>query len=336
MTAWGGVFLYILMHPAAWARLSGAIAEAAPGARALHLDAAGGLIDPDGDPAPADARPEVFWHSVDLMGDDDAGRYLDHALAAEGLDWMQTMQAGLDNPVFADLLRRGLRIAKSSAQSGAIAEYVLAHVLSIIHPIDAQRQAQAARDWRNTPFREISGGVWLLVGLGNIGGEIAKRARAFGARVVGVRRQARRHDGVDQVASLADLPRLLPQADVVVLCCALNEQTRHLADAGFFAAMKESAILVNVGRGGLLDEAALLASLDRGRPHRAGLDVFETEPLPADSPLWAHPAVRVSAHTSTAGAGTAARGDEAFLENLRRAAAGKPLRDQVDPKTILG
>ena len=124
---------------------------------------------------------------------------------------------------------------------------------------------------------------------------------------------------------------MLPDSDVVVLACPLTAQTRHMANDAFFAALKRGAILVNIGRGGLVDEAALRRGLDAGRPAHAVLDVFETEPLPTDSWLWDHPQVRVSAHCSNDCDGLIARGDALFLENLHRFLAGEALLHEAHP-----
>jgi phosphoglycerate dehydrogenase-like enzyme len=125
-----------------------------------------------------------------------------------------------------------------------------------------------------------------------------------------------------------------PEADVVVLACSLNDQTRELADTAFFAAMKPGSILVNVARGGVVDDRALMAALDRGKVATAILDVFDTEPLPADDPLWTHPGVRLTPHTSFAGDGVQGRWDALFLDNIGRFARGEPLERVVDPTEL--
>ena len=142
------------------------------------------------------------------------------------------------------------------------------------------------------------------------------------------------HPLADRTLALKDLPGVLPDADVVVLAPALNDQTRGMCDEAFFKAMKPGSILINIGRGGLVDEDALRAGLDRDQPAHAVLDVFQTEPLPADSWFWDHPKVRVSAHTSNSGDGNAARGDELFLENLRRYLAKEPLLNEAHPSEV--
>jgi len=215
-----------------------------------------------------------------------------------------------------------------------IAEYVVANAIAELHPIAAHRAAQAERKWKSVPFREISQTSWLIIGYGHIGEEVARRVKAFGARVVGIRRSPKPSEFADQVATLADLPLLLPQADVVVLACALNDQTRDLANAKFFAAMKQNSLLINIARGGVVVEDDLLTALARKAPGLAILDVFREEPLPATSQFWSHPQVRVTAHTSAAGSGTIPRGDKLFLSNLKRYAAGEPLLNEVNASSL--
>ena len=176
---------------------------------------------------------------------------------------------------------------------------------------------------------------WVVIGFGAIGAGVGRIARGFGARVTGVRRSQASDAQADAIAALGDLPRLLPDADVVVLTCPLTPQTRNLADAGFLAAMKPGSVLVNIGRGGLVDEDALLAALDRGIPEHAVLDVFQTEPLPPESPFWSHPRVFVTPHNSGVTDGQAARIDAAFVENLGRYVRGEPLLHEEDPKDVL-
>ncbi len=149
-----------------------------------------------------------------------------------------------------------------------------------------------------------------------------------------VRRSTAADPLADLVAQQADLPRLLPDADVVVLACPLTDETRGMADAAFFQALKPGSILINIGRGQLVDEDALKAGLDRDQPAHAVLDVFQTEPLPAESWFWTHPKVRVTAHTSNGGLGLMDRGDAQFLENLRRFLAEEPLLNEADRSEV--
>ena len=188
---------------------------------------------------------------------------------------------------------------------------------------------------RQAIFREISRTNWLIVGYGPIGQEVARRAKAFGATTTVVRRSPATGELVDRAGTLADLPKFLPDADVVVLACPLNTATRGMAGADFFAAMKPDAVLVNIARGALIDDAAMMAALDAGKFDTAVLDVFHTEPLPADDPLWAHPKIRITSHTSFSGSGVRQRWDDLFVDNLPRFARGEPMRNVVNPDDIV-
>jgi phosphoglycerate dehydrogenase-like enzyme len=279
-------------------------------------------------------QPDAFWLSMDFIL---AGRFdqtFDMILGQPSIRWVQTCNAGLDHGRYAEVAARGIRISNSDAQAVAIAEYTMAQVLSVYHPIDAQRAAQRRRAWVQTPFEEISRTTWLIVGYGHIGSAIGERARAFGARVIAVRRRPGRARGADETGRSEDLPALLPRADVVVLACPLTEATRRLANRRFFARMKPGAVIVNIARGGLVDDAALLDALDSEKVRAAILDVVTTEPPPRSSRFWVHPAVRMTAHTSFAGNGTMPRGDDLFLENLARYTSGRRLRNEVDLRSL--
>jgi phosphoglycerate dehydrogenase-like enzyme len=225
-------------------------------------------------------------------------------------------------------------LTTSHGQAVGMADYVLAGVLDAFQRGPERRAAQAAGEWKMFPFREVLGSTWLIIGFGAVGQGVARRAKSFGARIIGVRRDQTADSLADVIAPLEAVRSHLPQADVVVLCAPLNADTRHLANAAFFAGMKSGAVLANVGRGALVDEAALLAALERGAPGHAVLDVFETEPLPAESSLWAHPKVSVSAHCSGVTGAQDGRNRELFLDNLGRYLRGQPLLYEVDPKDL--
>jgi len=255
-------------------------------------------------------------------------------LKSQRLRWVHTGAAGVDGPIWRQLVDKGAELTTGHGQAVSIAEYVLAGVLEYFQRWPERHAAQAERRWARLPFREVAGTRWLIVGFGAIGEAVAERARAFGADITGVRRSGAPHPAADRMDKLADLRALLPDADVVVLAAPLNAETQDLADAGFFGAMKRGSVLVNVGRGGLVDEAALLAALEAGAPEHALLDVFRTEPLPDDSPFWNHPKVSLTGHASAFGSGQTARNDALFLENLRRRLAGEPLLYPADPRDL--
>ncbi|HEY8573739.1 D-2-hydroxyacid dehydrogenase [Phenylobacterium sp.] len=295
-----------------------------------------GELTLDGQPVSLeDAAPEAAWANADVWFGPVARDYSVSLLKAPSLKWLQSGAAGFDHPIFSQLVARGVRLTTSHGQAVGMAEYVIAGVLDHLGRWPERRAAQAAREWKRMQVREIMDTHWVVIGFGAIGEGVARRAKAFGARVVGVRRSQGSHPCADEIAALADLPRLLPRADVVVLACPLTPETRHLVDAEFLATMRPGSVLVNVGRGGLVDEPALLAALDRGVPEHVLLDVFETEPLPADSPFWAHPRVSLTPHNSGATEGQGGRNDELFVENLGRYVRGEPLLNEADPKDVL-
>ena len=278
---------------------------------------------------------DYLWLGPDLAGGKYGSLPFDVALGCKRIEVVQTFNAGLDHPAYKQLAERDVRICNSSAQSVAISEYVMAHALHAIAPIEERRTLQQQREWKRTPFREIAGMHWIIVGYGPIGRETAKRAKAFGASITVVRRSGTRDENVDRVATLAQLPALLPEADVIVLACPLNDETRALANARFFDNTRQNAILINIARGGLIEEAALLQALDSGRLGQAVLDVFEPEPLPEASALWTHPRILVTAHTSFDGDGTRGRWDELFFDNLPRFLRDEVLVNEVNPTDLL-
>lgn len=168
-----------------------------------------------------------------------------------------------------------------------------------------------------------------LVGIGAIGSAVARRALAFDMRVVATRRSAAvpAGDGIETAASLAEL---LAQSDHIVVAAPATPETHHLIDAEALAAVKPGAHLVNIARGSLVDQDALVAALDDGRLAMASLDVVDPEPLPADHPLFHHPKVRLSAHISWSSPDTSRRTLELFVENVARYRAGEPLAGAVD------
>jgi phosphoglycerate dehydrogenase-like enzyme len=278
--------------------------------------------------------PDLVWTTLDAYVGGLLPSLIGRILKGSKVQWMQTFNAGLDAPIFNSIMAKGVRITKSNAQAVAIAEYVVGHAISLILPIDRQRELQAGKAWKSTPYREVSQTRWALVGYGSIGREIARRIKPFGVHLTVVRRNIGPDDLADAVVGMDALPALLPQSDVVVLAPALTDETRNMCDAAFFAAMKPGSTLINIGRGGLVDEDALKVGLDTDQPAHAVLDVFQTEPLPADHWLWEHPKVRVTAHTSNSGQGTPGRGDDLFVANLEKFLAGQPLINEASPREV--
>lgn len=272
---------------------------------------------------------DMAWLSLDVLAQGKLSRFLALARRGDGVRWLHTIHAGVDLPFYAELLAAGVRLTRSPVQAPAIAEYVLAQVLAVLHELDHRRMRQRQRVWEPRDFRELRGSRWLIVGVGHVGQSIAKLAAAFGVRVHGVMRRPVAAPFLERLVDPAQMRDELPVADVVVLSCSLNDTTRGLVDRAFVDSMKEGSILVNVARGAVVDEQALLDGVVRGRPGYAVLDVTAAEPLPAASPLWSNERVVLTAHSAYRGSATVQRGDELFLENLRRLDAGEVLLHEV-------
>jgi phosphoglycerate dehydrogenase-like enzyme len=271
---------------------------------------------------------EVAWSTTDLF-EGLRRPFFGLVRRLETLRWFQSAAAGFDAPFFAELIRRGVAFTKSDVHSVPIAEYVLRAALDHFQEPERWAAAQAARRWETHEFAEVAGSRWVVVGFGSIGRQVARLALAFGATVVGVRRHPDPDDTLVAVVTPDALPEVLGQADVVALCAPSNASTQHLVDEAFLDAMAPHALLINIGRGSIVDEEALVGALDAGSIGAAVLDVFATEPLPADSPLWVHPRVRITPHNSGNGVGQADRQAALFDENLGRYLRGEPLRNLV-------
>jgi len=245
------------------------------------------------------------------------------------LRWFSVPNAGLDSPVFTAVLERGVRLTNAHVTDIPISEFVLRSVLDHYQQAERWRDAQRRRAWDRHQFREVAGTTWLIVGLGTIGQAVAVRAKAFGARVIGCRRNPTGTEPVDAVVAPNDLLSALPSADVVVLSLPSSPETPPLVDATFLASMAEGSVLVNIARGSLVDEGALLSALRQGRPAAAILDVTVTEPLPKKSALWSHPNVILTPHNSAGGFARYERYDDLLVDNLGRYARGEPLRNEV-------
>ena len=210
------------------------------------------------------------------------------------------------------------------------AETVIAAILMLNGGFLRYLGQQRRSEWRQHAFRPLAGQTLAVVGLGQIGGRVAANAKALGMRVLGVRRSAAPHPSVDALYRPEDLRRVLAEADVVSLHLRLDETTRHTIDGAALAAMKPGALLINTARGPVVDEAAVIAALEQGRLGGAYLDVFETEPLPADSPLWRLKNVVLTPHVADAVPDWTVRFAHFFAGNLERWLTGAPLENLVE------
>ncbi len=315
------------------------LAHIGPRLDALGLDVVVQTFDKSGNftidgktVGPENVSLDYMWLSSAINQDNFQAGAFDLCLKTKSISVLQTFNAGLDHPFYKKLSDKGTRICNSSAQAVAISEFVFGQLLAQFQPIVRQRELQAKKEWKITPYREISETNWIIVGFGPIGREIAKRAKAFGASTTVIRRKVEPSEAADRVGTLADLPKYLPQTDVIVLACPLSAETRGFAGAKFFEQIKTGATLINIARGALIDDAAMIRALDDGRLATALLDVFAEEPLPVSNPLWSHPKVILTSHTSFAGSGVRGRWDRLFLDNIKRYVGGQPLANEFNPK----
>jgi len=254
------------------------------------------------------------------------------------LRFVQSFSAGVDQYDRALFVERGVRLANAQGvNERAVAEHAIALILALTRQLHLARDNQQARRWRGMigdralREQELGGKTLAIVGLGRIGMRLAALARAFDMRVIGVRRTARPEPAIaDEVVAAADLSQALARADVVALTCPLTPETEGLIDAAALAALKPGALLINVARGRVVDEKALIAALASGRARAAALDCFPEEPLPAESPLWALPNVLITPHA----AGETGRYEEnvvdILVDNIERLLRGESeLRNQV-------
>jgi phosphoglycerate dehydrogenase-like enzyme len=264
----------------------------------------------------------------------------DAVRANPGLRWVQATAAGAGEQVGAaeltdEELGRVIVTSGAGVHAGPLAEFALFGMLAFAKGLPRILADQRARRWRHHPVAELSGRTLLIVGLGQIGAEVARLAAAFGMRVIGLNRTGSGdHPYVEELDRIDALGDRLPEADAIVISLPLTPQTTGLLDATAIGRIKPGATLVNVGRGGVLDEPALIDALRSDRLAGAALDVFATEPLAADSPLWELPNVLVSPHTAGLSVHENERLVSLFVENLRRYLRGEDLVNRVDPQLL--
>ena len=249
--------------------------------------------------------------------------FLHHALEEfPALRFIQLTSAGLDRVPLEQIRARGIRLCNArGVYSVPMAEFALAGVLALRKQTRYFLRMQEARRWeKRRDLRELAGSRVTILGCGSVGTECAKRFTALGCAVTGVDLFPRQDMAYEAVLPLEALDGLLPETEVLILTLPLSPETRGLLNAARIAALPPEALVVNIARGPVLDQAALTEALAAGRLSGAVLDVFETEPLPADSPLWALENVILTPHNSFVGDGNDARLARLILENLGEAA----------------
>ena len=266
----------------------------------------------------------------------------DRAESAGRLTWIQTVSAGVDRVDFSVLRERGIVLTNSSGIHAInIAEHILSLMFAFARRLpdhfDSQRQGLWNQPNRNTvnaspPAFELAGQTLFVVGMGHIGESLARRAQALDMNVVGVVRRTDkdRPAHVDRVILQSELRDSIGLADHVAICMPLTDTTRGMFDVSMLDAMKRGTFLYNIGRGAIVDQAALHERLLDGRLGGAGLDVTSPEPLPHDDPLWKLGNVIITPHTSGHSPKLWERGVDLWIDNIRRFTSGEPLRNVVD------
>jgi phosphoglycerate dehydrogenase-like enzyme len=303
--------------------------------------------DHRGDPSFArDAEGEARWRALldraeVLFGvpEDSTEGLAEVVNGLPRLRWVHATSAGAGEQVrkaglSPEALKRVVITTSSGVHAVPLAEFAILGLLAMAKELPRLIEDQRARAWPEVrrPVRELSGQTLFLLGLGEIGREVARLGKALGMRTVGFRRtEGPPPEWVDEVHGPQRLAELAGQADAMVVSLPMTEQTAGLVDRATIERLPASCIFVNIGRGGVVDEPALIDALRDRRIAGAVLDVFATEPLPADSPLWTLPNVLVTPHAAALSARENERIAELFADNLRRYLDGRPLRNIVEP-----
>ena len=282
-----------------------------------------------------DADESAFGDAEVLLLGSVAAGVLDHVVSrSPNLRWIHSAAAGVDRIATPAVRDRGLIVTNARGVfSRPIAEYVVMMSLAIARRLPQLLELQRERTWQPLRGRELSELTVGIVGYGSIGVELARLLGPFGCRIIATRRHPElgAGEGTDvELYGLDRLDELLTASDIVVVAAPLTEETAGLIGAEQLGRMREDAWLINIARGRLIDELALRRALEAGWIGGAVLDVFSEEPLPPDSPLYGTPNIVITPHTSWASDRVAERTVDLFVDNLKRHAAGEPLRNVVD------
>jgi phosphoglycerate dehydrogenase-like enzyme len=255
---------------------------------------------------------------------------------APRIKWVHSRSAGLDSLLFPELVESPVPLTNGSGVfSQSLAEFVIGAAIFFAKDFRRLIRNQDAGQWEQFDVDEIRGQTMGIIGYGDIGRACAQRAHAMGMKVLAVRRRPDRSNGdpyISGVYSTEEMLDILPQCDYVVAAAPLAPGTKHLVGEAAIARMKKTAVVMNVGRGPVIDEAALIPALESGRIRGAALDVFESEPLPAGHPFFKLQNVLLSPHCTDHTTTWLEEGMQFFLDNFNRFAAGDPLKNVVDKR----
>jgi phosphoglycerate dehydrogenase-like enzyme len=294
------------------------------------------VVDPKDTSAVADALQSA--EIAILAGDLD-----ERFTSAPNLKWIHCDHAGLTKSARPAVFERGLIVTGSAGRSGpALAEHVMMFALMLCSRYPDLYEAQKRQEWFRTPsmfdLRALYGRTIGILGMGHTGVELAKRAKAFNMTVLGYRRRdLPRPDGVDQMfcSDKGDgIDTILERADILALVLNLSDATHHLIDEAAIARMKRGSVIINLARGGVIDQDALIAALNSGHLGGAGLDVTDPEPLPQGHPLWTTTNVLITPHFTAAVPDKVDRSLEVISDNFKRYRAGEPMLNRMTAEDL--
>lgn len=256
-------------------------------------------------------------------------------LASPKLRWVHSRNAGLDSILFPELIWSPIPLTNGSGVfSQSLGEFALAAILYFAKDFPRMLRNQQARRWEQFDVDEIASQTVGIVGYGDIGRAVATRAKAMGAKVLALKRHAPAEGDplISNFYAPPQIHQMLAVCDYVVVAAPLTSETRHMISDAEFAAMKPSAVLINVGRGPVVDQAALVRALTSKRIRGAGLDVFEQEPIPADDSIWTLDNVLISPHTADHTSTWLNQAMEFFIDQYDRFSKGQPLENVVNKR----
>lgn len=295
-----------------------------------------------GTPRALSAAQEERWRShlaaADVLFDFDYVRRAELPALAPRLRWLQATSAGIGQFVkrmgYAASMPNTVFTTASGVHAVPLAEFCIMAMLNHYRGLEQMQADQRARRWERFATTDLPGKTVAVIGLGNIGREIARLGAAFGMRVIGSRVAVAPMENVERVYGPGDLHAMLGEADVVIMTTPHTPATDRMLGAAQFAAMRDGAYFINIGRGATVDEDALIHALQTGQLAGAALDVFAEEPLPAASPLWEMPNVLVSPHSASTSDKENQRLTDLFCDNLRRFLDGRSLRNVLDTERL--
>jgi glyoxylate/hydroxypyruvate reductase len=292
---------------------------------------------------PAD---EARWRSLlaeaEVLFDFDHTNRQELPELAPKVRWVQATSAGIGQLVrrmgYAERMPNTVFTTASGVHAQPLAEFCAMALLAFSRNLWQMQRLQADRRWERFAATDLSGRTLTVLGVGRVGAAVARLAGALGMRVLGVKRRPQGIDpaalGCDELYGPGELARILPRSEFLAIVTPHTDATERLIGAAELAALPRGAVVINIGRGEVVDEAALVAALRSGHLGGAALDVFASEPLPAESPLWALPNVLVSPHSASTSDRENARLTDLFCDNLRRYLEGAPLRNVLDLEAL--